>query len=56
MPAANAHVPSPLPPPLQVWNVQMSGARGAIVVNFEDKMTTMEAPDDDDEASYKYMT
>ena len=43
-------------PPLQVWNVQTSGARGAIVVNFEDKMTTMEAPDDDDEASYKYMT
>jgi hypothetical protein len=40
----------------QVWNVQTSGARGAIVVNFEDKMTTMEAPDDDDEASYKYMT
>ncbi|KAL4443975.1 hypothetical protein ABPG75_011712 [Micractinium tetrahymenae] len=40
----------------KVWNVQQSGARGAIVVNYEDKMTTMEAPDEDDEANLKYLT
>lgn len=40
----------------QVWNVQTAGARGAIVVNYEDKMTTMEAPDEDDEANLKYLT
>ncbi|EFN56746.1 hypothetical protein CHLNCDRAFT_144184 [Chlorella variabilis] len=39
-----------------VWNAQSAGARGAIVVNFEDKLTTMEAPDDDDEASVKFLT
>lgn len=26
-----------------------------IVVNYEDKLTTMEAPDSDDEANYKYL-
>lgn len=40
----------------KVWNAQSAGARGAIVVNFEDKLTTMEAPDDDDEASVKFLT
>ena len=39
----------------KVWNAQQAGARAVIVVNFEDKMTTMEAPDDDDEASYTYL-
>jgi len=41
---------------VQVWNVQGSGAKGAIVVNYEDKMTTMEAPDEDDEVNMKYLT
>ncbi|PRW50883.1 vacuolar-sorting receptor 3-like [Chlorella sorokiniana] len=40
----------------KVWNVQSAGARGAIVVNFEDRMTTMEAPDEDDEANVKFLT
>ena len=35
--------------------MQTSGARGAIVVNYEDKLTTMEAPDGDDEVNYKYL-
>jgi len=39
----------------KVWNAQRAGARAVIVVNFEDKMTTMEAPDDDDETSYAYL-
>lgn len=39
----------------KVWNAQRAGARGAIVVNYEDKMTTMEAPDDDDEVNYRYL-
>lgn len=39
-----------------MWNAQSAGAKGAIVVNFEDKMTTMEAPDDDDEANVKFLT
>ncbi|KAI3427174.1 hypothetical protein D9Q98_007111 [Chlorella vulgaris] len=40
----------------KVWNVQSAGARGAIVVNYEDALTTMEAPDDDDEASHRFLT
>ena len=36
--------------------MQQSGAKGAIVLNYEDKMTTMEAPDEDDEANLKYLT
>ena len=39
----------------KVWNAQQAGAIGVIVVNYEDKMTTMEAPDDDDEVSYRYL-
>lgn len=39
----------------KVWNAQSAGAKGVIVVNFEDAMTTMEAPDSDDESSYRYM-
>ena len=33
----------------KVWNAQQAGAAGVLVVNFEDKHTTMEAPDDQDE-------
>ena len=54
--AADPQPPSPLFSRPQVWNAQSAGARGAIVVNFEDKLTTMEAPDDDDEASVKFLT
>ncbi|CAK0785896.1 hypothetical protein CVIRNUC_009109 [Coccomyxa viridis] len=39
----------------KVWNAQEAGAQGVIVVNYEDKHTTMEAPDDQDEVSYKYL-
>ncbi|KAK9804195.1 hypothetical protein WJX72_000406 [[Myrmecia] bisecta] len=39
----------------KVWNAQEAGAQGVIVVNYEDRLTTMEAPDDQDEASYKYL-
>ncbi|GAB4818464.1 hypothetical protein N2152v2_005510 [Parachlorella kessleri] len=39
----------------KVWNAQGAGAKGAIVVNYEDRLTTMEAPDSDDEANYKYL-
>jgi hypothetical protein len=36
----------------KVWNAQQAGAAGVLVVNFEDKHTTMEAPDDQDEVSF----
>ena len=39
----------------KVWNAQQAGARGVIVVNYEDKLTTMEAPDDDDEINFRYL-
>lgn len=42
-------LPQPQWFPLQVWNAQQTGAKGVIVVNYEDRMTTMEAPDEDDE-------
>lgn len=34
----------------KVWNAQNAGAQGVIVVNYEDKDTTMEAPQDQDES------
>ena len=37
----------------KVWNAQQAGAAGVLVVNFEDKHTTMEAPDDQDEVREK---
>eukprot|EP00887_Chlorella_sp_A99_P001340 scaffold14.g1340.t1 len=40
----------------KVWNAQNAGAKGVVVVNYEDRMTTMEAPDEDDEANHKYLT
>jgi hypothetical protein len=56
-PSASIRARATRAPPLsQVWNAQSAGARGAIVVNYEDKMTTMEAPDDDDEANVKFLT
>ena len=33
----------------KVWNAQKAGAQAVLVVNYEDKHTTMEAPDDQDE-------
>jgi len=39
----------------KVWNAQQAGARAVVVVNYEDRMTTMEAPDDDDEVNYRYL-
>jgi PA domain len=39
----------------KVYNAQQAGARGVVVVNYEDKLTTMEAPDEDDEVSYRYL-
>ncbi|EIE18502.1 hypothetical protein COCSUDRAFT_49231 [Coccomyxa subellipsoidea C-169] len=39
----------------KVWNAQEAGAQGVVVVNYEDKHTTMEAPDDQDEISYRYL-
>ena len=39
----------------KVWNAQRAGAQGVLVVNWEDRHTTMEAPDDQDEVSYKYL-
>jgi hypothetical protein len=33
----------------KVWNAQRAGAAGVVVANYEDALTTMEAPDDDDE-------
>jgi hypothetical protein len=39
----------------KVWNAQRAGARGVVVVNYEDALTTMEAPDDDDEVNYRYL-
>jgi hypothetical protein len=38
----------------KVWNAQQAGAVGAIVVNYEDRRTTMEAPNDEDD-SLKYL-
>lgn len=40
---------------VKVWNAQQAGAQAVIVVNYEDAHTTMEAPDEDDESSYKYL-
>ena len=39
----------------KVWNAQAAGASAVLVVNYEDRHTTMEAPDDQDEVSYKYL-
>lgn len=39
----------------KVWNAQQAGARAVLVANYEDQLTTMEAPDDDDEAEHKYL-
>jgi hypothetical protein len=39
----------------KVWNSQLAGAQAVIVVNYEDRHTTMEAPDDNDEVAYKYL-
>jgi hypothetical protein len=39
----------------KVWNAQAAGARGVIVASYDDTLTTMEAPDDDDELNYKYL-
>lgn len=39
----------------KVWNAQLAGAKGVVVVNYEDRMTTMEAPDSNDEQSYIYL-
>lgn len=37
----------------KVWNSQLAGAQAVIVVNYEDRHTTMEAPDDNDEVAYQ---
>lgn len=45
-----------VPPPAavtQVWNVQQSGALGAIVVHDEDSLATMEVPEN---ATLEYLT
>jgi len=34
----------------KVWNAQNAGAAGAIIVNYEDRKTTMEAPNDEDDS------
>ena len=39
----------------KVWNAQQAGARGVIVVNYDDTLTTMDAPDGDDERSYTFL-
>ena len=39
----------------KVWNAQAAGAKGVVVANYDDALTTMEAPDDDDEISYQYL-
>lgn len=38
----------------KVWNAQQAGAIGVIVVNYDERSTTMEAPDDEDR-SLKYL-
>jgi hypothetical protein len=39
----------------KVWNAQQAGAKAVIVENYEDKMTIMDAPDEQDESSYRYL-
>lgn len=39
----------------KVWNAQMAGAGAVLVVNYEDKLATMDAPDEEEESSYKYL-
>ena len=39
----------------KVWNAQRAGASAVVVINFEDQLTTMEAPDDDDEVNFRYL-
>ncbi|KAK9795904.1 hypothetical protein WJX73_006236 [Symbiochloris irregularis] len=43
----------------KVWNAQQAGAAGVLVVNYEDHLTTMEAPKDadgqDEDTSYKFL-
>lgn len=39
----------------KIWNAQRAGAVAVLVVNYEDKLATMEAPDEEDESSYVYL-
>lgn len=39
----------------KVWNAQQAGAAAVLVANYGEQLTTMTAPDDDDEAEHMFL-